>query len=71
MISEYNKWMFLLLCFQVHLCEAEGMQDFMDEDFSFDVIENQTVLVAVKMLRADVNKNARFACPNEIVTPIN
>ncbi|XP_065128696.1 discoidin domain-containing receptor 2 isoform X1 [Paramisgurnus dabryanus] len=44
---------------EVHLCEAEGMQDFMDEDFSFDVIENQTVLVAVKMLRADANKNAR------------
>uniref|UniRef100_A0A673J685 Discoidin domain-containing receptor 2 n=1 Tax=Sinocyclocheilus rhinocerous TaxID=307959 RepID=A0A673J685_9TELE len=44
---------------KVHLCEAEGMQDFMDEDFSFDVIENQTVLVAVKMLRTDANKNAR------------
>uniref|UniRef100_A0A8C2H104 Discoidin domain-containing receptor 2 n=1 Tax=Cyprinus carpio TaxID=7962 RepID=A0A8C2H104_CYPCA len=44
---------------EVHLCEAEGMQDFMDEDFSFDVIENQTVLVAVKMLRTDANKNAR------------
>uniref|UniRef100_A0A8C1ZN53 Discoidin domain-containing receptor 2 n=1 Tax=Cyprinus carpio TaxID=7962 RepID=A0A8C1ZN53_CYPCA len=44
---------------EVHLCEAEGMQDFMDEEFSFDVIENQTVLVAVKMLRADANKNAR------------
>lgn len=68
MISEYTKWLFLLLCCQVHLCEAEGMQDFMDEDFSFDVIENQTVLVAVKMLRADANKNARFALtlhPNE------
>uniref|UniRef100_A0A8C1NSU0 Discoidin domain-containing receptor 2 n=1 Tax=Cyprinus carpio TaxID=7962 RepID=A0A8C1NSU0_CYPCA len=44
---------------EVHLCEAEGIQDFMDEDFSFDVIENQTVLVAVKMLRTDANKNAR------------
>ncbi|XP_030647324.1 discoidin domain-containing receptor 2 [Chanos chanos] len=44
---------------EVHLCEAEGMQDFMDEDFSFDLSENQTVLVAVKMLRADANKNAR------------
>lgn len=52
---------------QVHLCEAEGMQDFMDEDFSFDVTENQTVLVAVKMLRADANKNARFAKANIIV----
>lgn len=72
MINEYTKLLFLLLCCQVHLCEAEGMQDFMDEDFSFDVIENQTVLVAVKMLRADANKNARFACPNAtILTSIN
>lgn len=44
---------------QVHLCEAEDMEEFMDKDFSFDVSENQTVLVAVKMLRADANKNAR------------
>ncbi|XP_041913599.1 discoidin domain-containing receptor 2 isoform X1 [Alosa sapidissima] len=44
---------------EVHLCEAEGMQDFMDEDFSFDISEKQPVLVAVKMLRADANKNAR------------
>ena len=44
---------------QVHLCEAEDMEDYMDEDFSFDVSDNHTVLVAVKMLRADANKNAR------------
>ncbi|KAM9483498.1 discoidin domain-containing receptor 2 isoform 1-T1 [Clarias gariepinus] len=44
---------------EVHLCEAEDMEEFMDKDFSFDVSENQTVLVAVKMLRADANKNAR------------
>uniref|UniRef100_A0AAR2JY56 Discoidin domain-containing receptor 2 n=1 Tax=Pygocentrus nattereri TaxID=42514 RepID=A0AAR2JY56_PYGNA len=44
---------------EVHLCEAEDMEDYMDEDFSFDVSDNQTVLVAVKMLRADANKNAR------------
>ncbi|TRY77624.1 hypothetical protein DNTS_005777 [Danionella cerebrum] len=44
---------------EVHLCEAEGMQDFMDKDFSSDITENKTVLVAVKMLRADANKNAR------------
>uniref|UniRef100_A0A8C8HTM1 Discoidin domain-containing receptor 2 n=1 Tax=Oncorhynchus tshawytscha TaxID=74940 RepID=A0A8C8HTM1_ONCTS len=44
---------------EVHLCEAEGMQEFMDEDFSFDISDNQPVLVAVKMLRADANKNAR------------
>ncbi|CAL8254553.1 unnamed protein product [Merluccius merluccius] len=44
---------------EVHLCEAEGIQEFMDEEFSFDVDEDQPVLVAVKMLRADANKNAR------------
>lgn len=49
-------WFYCVL--KVHLCEAEDMQDFMDEDFSFDS-EKETVLVAVKMLRADANKNAR------------
>ncbi|KAJ7986459.1 hypothetical protein DPEC_G00340110 [Dallia pectoralis] len=44
---------------EVHLCEAEGMQEFTNRDFSFDITDNQTVLVAVKMLRADANKNAR------------
>ncbi|RXM28814.1 Discoidin domain-containing receptor 2 [Acipenser ruthenus] len=44
---------------QVHLCEAEGMSEFKDKDFSFDITANQPVLVAVKMLRADANKNAR------------
>ncbi|XP_066548122.1 discoidin domain-containing receptor 2 isoform X2 [Amia ocellicauda] len=44
---------------EVHLCEAEGMQEFMDKDFSFDISPNQPILVAVKMLRADANKNAR------------
>ncbi|KAL2089755.1 hypothetical protein ACEWY4_014443 [Coilia grayii] len=45
---------------EVHLCEADGMQEFMDKDFdSFDSSEKQPVLVAVKMLRADANKNAR------------
>ncbi|CAL8309023.1 unnamed protein product [Lota lota] len=44
---------------EVHLCEAEGIQEFMAEEFSFDVDEDQPVLVAVKMLRADANKNAR------------
>ncbi|KAF7203246.1 discoidin domain-containing receptor 2 isoform X2 [Nothobranchius furzeri] len=44
---------------EVHLCEAEGMQEFMDEDYLFDVPEDQPVLVAVKMLRSDANKNAR------------
>uniref|UniRef100_A0A673YRH4 Discoidin domain-containing receptor 2 n=1 Tax=Salmo trutta TaxID=8032 RepID=A0A673YRH4_SALTR len=44
---------------EVHLCEAEGMKEFIDEDFSFNISDNHPVLVAVKMLRADANKNAR------------
>lgn len=44
---------------EVHLCEAEGMQEFMNKEFKFDYPEEQPVLVAVKMLRSDANKNAR------------
>ncbi|KAJ0065428.1 hypothetical protein NL108_010417, partial [Boleophthalmus pectinirostris] len=44
---------------EVHLCEAEGMQEFMNKDFKFDYPEEEPVLVAVKMLRSDANKNAR------------
>ncbi|KAL4660118.1 discoidin domain-containing receptor 2-like [Arapaima gigas] len=51
---------------EVHLCEAYGMQEFMDKDFTFDVSNNQPVLVAVKMLREDANKNARTDFLKEI-----
>lgn len=44
---------------EVHLCEAEGMQEFLDEELTFDISDDQPVMVAVKMLRADANKNAR------------
>lgn len=44
----------------MHLCEAEGMQEFMNKEFLFDISEDQPVLVAVKMLRSDANKNARY-----------
>ncbi|NXA49045.1 DDR2 protein, partial [Nothocercus julius] len=47
---------------EVHLCEVEGMEKFADKDFALDGLDatsNQPVLVAVKMLRADANKNAR------------
>ncbi|XP_033821287.1 discoidin domain-containing receptor 2 isoform X1 [Periophthalmus magnuspinnatus] len=44
---------------EVHLCEAEGMQEFMNKEFKFDYPEEEPVLVAVKMLRSDANKNAR------------
>uniref|UniRef100_A0A8C7XGZ3 Epithelial discoidin domain-containing receptor 1 n=1 Tax=Oryzias sinensis TaxID=183150 RepID=A0A8C7XGZ3_9TELE len=44
---------------EVHLCEAEGMQDFLDEDLSVGEISESLLLVAVKTLREDANKNAR------------
>ncbi|XP_022533586.2 discoidin domain-containing receptor 2 [Astyanax mexicanus] len=42
---------------EVHLCEANGMQDFMKEDE--DGVENEPILVAVKTLREDATKNTR------------
>uniref|UniRef100_A0A3B4ZRY0 receptor protein-tyrosine kinase n=1 Tax=Stegastes partitus TaxID=144197 RepID=A0A3B4ZRY0_9TELE len=44
---------------EVHLCEAEGMQDFLDEDLSIEGNNESPLLVAVKTLREDANKNAR------------
>ncbi|CAL8278424.1 unnamed protein product [Lota lota] len=45
---------------EVHLCEAEGMQDFLDEDASIERSHGGSpLLVAVKTLREDANKNAR------------
>ncbi|KAF3858700.1 hypothetical protein F7725_011901 [Dissostichus mawsoni] len=44
---------------EVHLCEAEGMQDFLDEDLSIEGTNESPLLVAVKTLREDANKNAR------------
>ncbi|KAM4727599.1 discoidin domain-containing receptor 2-like [Anableps anableps] len=44
---------------EVHLCEAEGMQDFLDEDTSRGSNSESPLLVAVKTLREDANKNAR------------
>lgn len=45
------------------------MQKFMDKEFLFDVPEDQPVLVAVKMLRPDANKNAR--CLNKLEICVN
>ncbi|XP_051720890.1 discoidin domain-containing receptor 2 isoform X2 [Ctenopharyngodon idella] len=42
---------------EVHLCEAEGMQEFMKDHC--DDISDEPMLVAVKTLREDANKNAR------------
>uniref|UniRef100_A0A665VVV0 receptor protein-tyrosine kinase n=1 Tax=Echeneis naucrates TaxID=173247 RepID=A0A665VVV0_ECHNA len=44
---------------EVHLCEAEGMQDFLDEVLSIEGNNESPLLVAVKTLREDANKNAR------------
>lgn len=44
---------------QVHLCEAEGMQEFLDEGLSIEGNNESPLLVAVKTLREDANKNAR------------
>ncbi|CAN9503133.1 unnamed protein product [Ophioblennius macclurei] len=44
---------------EVHLCEADGMQDFLDEDLSIEGNNESPLLVAVKTLREDANKNAR------------
>ncbi|XP_053294042.1 discoidin domain-containing receptor 2 isoform X1 [Pleuronectes platessa] len=44
---------------EVHLCEAEGMQEFLGEDFSIEGNNESPLLVAVKTLREDANKNAR------------
>ncbi|NXL95972.1 DDR2 protein, partial [Alectura lathami] len=47
---------------EVHLCEVEGMEKFTGKDFALEGLDaspNRPVLVAVKMLRADANKNAR------------
>lgn len=60
LVQLYHHYISPLLSFQVHLCEAEGMQEFMNKEFLFDIPEDQPVLVAVKMLRSDANKNARY-----------
>ncbi|NXB69398.1 DDR2 protein, partial [Donacobius atricapilla] len=47
---------------EVHLCEVEGMEKFTGKDFAVEGLDGSSdhpVLVAVKMLRADANKNAR------------
>uniref|UniRef100_A0A665VUY4 receptor protein-tyrosine kinase n=1 Tax=Echeneis naucrates TaxID=173247 RepID=A0A665VUY4_ECHNA len=61
--SKLNRWFpsVLTKCdfVQVHLCEAEGMQDFLDEVLSIEGNNESPLLVAVKTLREDANKNAR------------
>ncbi|XP_020654226.2 discoidin domain-containing receptor 2 [Pogona vitticeps] len=44
---------------EVHLCEVENMEKFVNKESVLDGNPSQPVLLAVKMLRADANKNAR------------
>ncbi len=46
--------------FQVHLCEAEGLAEFLGEGAPLPEQDGRPVLVAVKQLRADATSNARF-----------
>lgn len=41
------------------------MHEFMNKEFLFDIPEDQPVLVAVKMLRSDADKNARYRLPSD------
>ncbi|XP_010792544.1 epithelial discoidin domain-containing receptor 1-like [Notothenia coriiceps] len=45
---------------EVHLCEIENPQDFPTLEFPFNVRKGRPLLVAVKILRPDASKNARF-----------
>ncbi|XP_061117287.1 LOW QUALITY PROTEIN: discoidin domain-containing receptor 2 [Conger conger] len=44
---------------EVHLCEAEGLADFLGEGTPLPEQDGKPVLVAVKQLRADATNNAR------------
>ncbi|TRY87315.1 hypothetical protein DNTS_023140 [Danionella cerebrum] len=44
---------------EVHLCEIENPQDLATLEFPFNVRKGRSLLVAVKILRADASKNAR------------
>lgn len=47
---------------QVHLCEAEGLPEFLGEGAPLPDRDGRPVLVAVKQLRADATNNARCVC---------
>lgn len=44
---------------QVHLCEAEGLPEFLGEGSPLPDRDGHSVLVAVKQLRADATTQAR------------
>lgn len=45
---------------QVHLCEAEGLPEFLGEGSPLPDRDGRSVLVAVKQLRADATSQARY-----------
>lgn len=56
---------------QVHLCEAEGIQDLLVEDLCMGENNESSLLVAVKTLREDANKNARLVKPLQLAAVIS
>lgn len=50
-----------MLLSKVHLCEIENPQDLPILEFPFNVRKGRPLLVAVKILRPDASKNARYA----------
>lgn len=56
----------MLLWQKVHLCEIENPQDLPILEFPFNVRKGRPLLVAVKILRPDASKNARYAQLSEL-----
>lgn len=54
------------VCLQVHLCEAEGLVEFLEEDAPPLSDGENSVLVAVKQLRADATTNARSVAHSQV-----
>lgn len=52
----------------MHLCEIENPQDLPILEFPFNVRKGRPLLVAVKILRPDASKNARYARLSVIAT---
>lgn len=52
---------------KVHLCEIESPQDLPNLEFPFNVRKGRPLLVAVKILRPDASKNARYTAGFSVV----
>lgn len=59
-VSERSRMDFVLRVSQVHLCEAEGLPEFLGEGSPLPDRDGRSVLVAVKQLRADATSQARY-----------